>query len=119
MNRFRRGTRRILIGFVGWTVVLIGVVLIPFPGPGWVVVFIGLSVLASEFDWAKEAHMSILARYRAWRTWYSMQPAYIQLIFGALALATAAIIVWLVNGYGFLNSLLDLHQQWLISPFFK
>lgn len=40
---------KVLIGIVGGLVVVIGLVLVPLPGPGWLVVFIGLTILASEF----------------------------------------------------------------------
>lgn len=119
MGRIRRHTRRILLGFIGWAVLLIGVVLIPFPGPGWVIVFIGFSILASEFDWAKETHGLVHEKYTVWRRWFESQQLYIQLLFGALTFATAAIIVWLVDGYGLINSWFQLHQDWLVSPFFK
>ena len=38
---------KVLIGIVGGLVVIIGLVLVPLPGPGWLVVFIGLTILAS------------------------------------------------------------------------
>lgn len=40
---------RILVGIVGGLIIIIGLILVPLPGPGWLVVFIGLTVLASEF----------------------------------------------------------------------
>lgn len=46
--------RKLIVLVVGVTVVLIGVVMIgPVPGPGIVVVPIGLSILAAEFVWAR------------------------------------------------------------------
>lgn len=40
---------KVLVGLVGGLVVVIGLILVPLPGPGWLVVFVGLTVLASEF----------------------------------------------------------------------
>lgn len=40
---------KVLVGIVGGLIVVIGLILVPLPGPGWLVVFIGLTVLASEF----------------------------------------------------------------------
>ena len=37
----------------GFTLLLVGVVMIVTPGPGWVVIFLGLSLLAAEFIWAR------------------------------------------------------------------
>jgi uncharacterized protein (TIGR02611 family) len=41
---------RILAGF---TLLLVGVIMIFTPGPGWIIVFLGLTLLAAEFVWAK------------------------------------------------------------------
>lgn len=48
-----RLAKRIVVGVVGGTVTLIGVALIVLPGPAIVVIPIGLSILATEFVWAK------------------------------------------------------------------
>ena len=44
--------KRVLVGFVGGLVTLIGVVVLVAPGPGWLIIFTGLGILASEFAWA-------------------------------------------------------------------
>ncbi|QHA03607.1 TIGR02611 family protein [Streptomyces broussonetiae] len=38
---------------VGLAVVVAGVVLLPLPGPGWVVIFGGMAIWATEFVWAQ------------------------------------------------------------------
>ena len=45
-----RRTFRILAGF---TLLLAGVVMLLTPGPGWLVIFLGLGLLAAEFVWAR------------------------------------------------------------------
>lgn len=37
----------------GFTLLLIGIVMLVTPGPGWLVIFLGLGLLAAEFVWAK------------------------------------------------------------------
>jgi tellurite resistance protein TerC len=37
----------------GFTLLLIGVVMVFTPGPGWLVIFLGLTLLAAEFVWAR------------------------------------------------------------------
>lgn len=51
-NGFKRA-KRLIIGIVGFTVLLIGLALIVLPGPAFVVLPIGLAILASEFAWAR------------------------------------------------------------------
>jgi tellurite resistance protein TerC len=47
--------RKIVVGVIGGTIVLIGIVLLLTPGPATVVIPIGLLILASEFAWARYA----------------------------------------------------------------
>lgn len=112
-----RNAQRVLIGFVGWAVLLLGLVMIPYPGPGWLVVFIGLSILAREFTWARRLHLYGRARYDTWQTWMQQQPILIRVLFWALTAATVIITIWLLNGYGLINDWLDLGQDWVRSPF--
>ncbi len=45
--------RRIFRIGAGFTLLLVGVVMIITPGPGWLVIFLGLGLLAAEFVWAR------------------------------------------------------------------
>ena len=45
--------RKIVIGILGASVLLIGALMILLPGPAIVVIPAGLAILASEFGWAK------------------------------------------------------------------
>lgn len=48
-----KAARRTVVGVVGATVVLIGVVMIVTPGPAIVVIPVGLAILSIEFTWAR------------------------------------------------------------------
>ena len=48
-----RVAKRIVVAVVGGTVTLIGIALIILPGPASVVIPIGLSILATQFLWAR------------------------------------------------------------------
>ena len=45
--------RKLVIAIIGGTVLLIGVALIVLPGPAFIVIPIGLAILATEFAWAR------------------------------------------------------------------
>ena len=45
--------KRILKIVVGFLLLPIGVVMLPLPGPGWLVIFLALAILAGEFVWAR------------------------------------------------------------------
>jgi tellurite resistance protein TerC len=48
-----RLARRIVIGVIGGTVVLAGVIMLVTPGPALLVIPLGLTILAVEFAWAR------------------------------------------------------------------
>lgn len=108
-----------LIALLGWSVLLLGMVMIPYPGPGWVIVFVGLSILAKEFEWASDMHDFVRRKYDEWYAWIARQPGYVRVIFWCLTALTVIITVWLVNGYGLLSSWLNLDIDWLSSPFVR
>ena len=45
--------RRLVVAFLGLTVLLMGLVMIVLPGPAVLVIPIGLAILATEFVWAR------------------------------------------------------------------
>jgi uncharacterized protein (TIGR02611 family) len=47
--------KRVLVGVAGGFVTLLGVVALVAPGPGWLIIFTGLGILATEFAWAARA----------------------------------------------------------------
>lgn len=60
---------RAIVAVVGASLAILGLLLVPLPGPGWLVVFLGLAVLGTEFAWAHRlaAFMKrLLARFWSW-----------------------------------------------------
>jgi len=55
-----RQMRRLVVFLIGITVVLIGVIMLFTPGPGVVVIPLGLGILAIEFAWPRP----LLKRFR-------------------------------------------------------
>jgi uncharacterized protein (TIGR02611 family) len=52
-NGTLRHAKRIIIAVVGGTIMLLGILMLVLPGPGLLVIALGLSILASEFVWAR------------------------------------------------------------------
>ena len=46
---------RIGVAILGGTITVLGAIFLITPGPGWLVIFAGLGILASEFAWADRA----------------------------------------------------------------
>ena len=45
--------RRVVVAVVGGTIFLVGVAMIVLPGPAFIVIPLGLAILATEFVWAR------------------------------------------------------------------
>jgi len=45
--------RRVIVTVVGATVLLIGIALLVLPGPAFIVIPVGLAILATEYAWAR------------------------------------------------------------------
>lgn len=53
MDQSVRHARRLIVAVIGTTVVLFGLALLVLPGPAFVVIPLGLAILAAEFAWAR------------------------------------------------------------------
>jgi uncharacterized protein (TIGR02611 family) len=51
-NRVADAAWKTAVFFAGFFLIGVGLVLLVLPGPGWVMIFIGLFTLATEFTWA-------------------------------------------------------------------
>jgi uncharacterized protein (TIGR02611 family) len=45
--------KKIVVAVIGFSVLLVGIILIVLPGPAIIVIPVGLAILATEFAWAK------------------------------------------------------------------
>lgn len=105
------------ITLVGSGLLAVGIVLIPYPGPGWLIVFAGLAVLSKEHEWAHRLLHRGRQRLDSWNRWIARQ----HIIVRSLTLIATTIItvmtLWLINAYGLIDSWLRLGLPWLHSPF--
>ena len=107
---------RVGVAVVGTVVLVAGVITIPFPGPGWALVFAGIGILATEFAVARRALVWLRDRYRRGMAWYISRGPLIQVI---AFLATCALVVatlWILGTFGLVGDWIGVDQQWLHSP---
>lgn len=71
--RSRSAARRAGVALAGGLVLLLGLLLIPLPGPGLLVAPLGLAILALEFAWARR--WLDTARERVGAAWRGPQHA--------------------------------------------
>ena len=85
---------RIAVGVVGSLVVVLGLALVPFPGPGWLIVFVGLGILATEFAWAERLLDFGRGKFRCWLRWVGRQHLAVRAL---ISIATLAFVVGVVR----------------------
>jgi uncharacterized protein (TIGR02611 family) len=85
---------KIGIGTIGTLVVALGLLLIPFPGPGWAIVILGLAIWALEFSWAKNLLEFTKRHVQAWTRWVRRQSLPVRVVLGVLGLIFVAVVVW-------------------------
>lgn len=64
MGRMRKLLVQIITLIIGLPLLIIGIILIPLPGPGLVVCFVALFILSFGFDWSKKYLEDIKTAFR-------------------------------------------------------
>lgn len=109
-------TYRIAVGAVGVVVLGLGILAIPYPGPGWAIVFLGLGILASEFEWAHRLLRYTKERYDRVMDWFKAQGLWVQVLGFVLTAAVVIATLWLFGALSFAAGLFGVEQPWLKSP---
>ncbi len=91
-HRTGRVALKVMIGLIGGLVVAIGIVLIPLPGPGWLIVIAGLAIWAIEFVWARHLLRFTRDKLRSWTAWVGRQSWPVRILIGAVGLVFVAIV---------------------------
>lgn len=95
-NRAMDLTYRITVALVGVAIIVIGIILLPLPGPGWLVIFGGLFVLSTEFEWAERLLEYARDKVHTWTEWVKEQSLLVRAIIG---LGCLLIVVGAIWGY--------------------
>ena len=53
-NKSLLQAKKLAISVIGATILIIGLAMLVMPGPGFVVIIVGLGILATEFVWASQ-----------------------------------------------------------------
>ena len=104
---------KIGIGTIGTLVVALGLLLIPFPGPGWAIVILGLAIWALEFTWARNLLEFTKRHVQAWTRWVRRQSLPVRAVLGVLGLIFVAVVVWTSVRLSFGVDLLTVARNWV------
>jgi|SRR6185369_2445349 len=100
-TRTGRLSWQLLIALLGAVVVVIGVILIPFPGPGWLIVLAGLAIWAVEFVWAQRLLHFTRTQLERWWHWLGRQHMAVRLLAGLIGLVFVTTVVLVSLRYSF------------------
>lgn len=109
-------TYRLVVGIVGLVVLGLGILAIPYPGPGWAIIFIGLAILATEFEWAHRLLTYTRERYDRFMDWFKAQGLWVKVLGFLLTAAVVGATLWLLGALSFAAGLVGIEQPWLKSP---
>lgn len=100
----------------GWLLLVAGFITIPFPGPGWLMVFVSIGILSLELEWPHRLLHWAIAKYDAIDAWFKRQSTAVKGGIGFLLL----VLTWFVFAFlfwaGWKLGMLDWARRWL-QPF--
>jgi uncharacterized protein (TIGR02611 family) len=109
---------RVGVGVVGGLVLVAGVLMIPYPGPGWLVVFAGLAILATEFEWAGKVLKFAKRYYDMWVDWLKRQSLFVKFLVLAATGLVVLVTLWLLGALALVGGWFGINEPWLDSPIF-
>ncbi|MBA8825762.1 uncharacterized protein (TIGR02611 family) [Saccharopolyspora lacisalsi] len=109
-------TYRVALGGFGGLVLIAGLTMVPYPGPGWLIVFAGLGLLATEFAWAHRVNTFAKHHYHRWMRWIARQHPVVKLAVMTATCAIVLVTLWLMGAFSLVGGWLGLRWGWLRSP---
>nr|WP_208410950.1 TIGR02611 family protein [Mycolicibacterium fluoranthenivorans] len=107
---------RVVVAVVGTVVLAVGIVAIPYPGPGWAIVFLGLAILATEFRAAQVALHWAKLRYEAVMAWFARQHIAVKALSAAFTGLVVVASLWGLGALYWAGGLIGFEPAWLQSP---
>ncbi len=107
---------RLVIAVAGVGVLILGIIMLPAPGPGWVVIFAGLGILATEFVFARRVLQFVRRKYEQWVEWLKRQTPLVRALVSVGLLLVTAVCVWAVGAFALMGSWVGINWPWLQSP---
>lgn len=86
---------KVFIALAGLLVVALGALLIPLPGPGWLIVLGGLGIWAIEFSWARKLLQFTRRHLQSWTRWVTRQSWAVRIAIGLVGMVFVSFVVWL------------------------
>ena len=88
---------RVAVTIAGVAVIAVGIVLLPLPGPGWLIIFAGLGLLGTEYAWARRLLTWLRDIVLRWTKWAARQGGVVRaglVVASVVFLAGVAVGCW-------------------------
>ena len=92
-DRFDEGTAT-LADRAQWLSVVGGLILVPLPGPGWLIVLAGLAIWSLEFTWAQRLLEFTRRQIEGWWRWVNAQHWSVRVLVGLSGLLFVGAVTW-------------------------
>ncbi len=93
MTRIRQWLRRVGYDIIGWTLLVVGVIAMPLPGPGTLIVVTGLVILAQNNEWAeRQLHPMKMQAYRAAKQGVKTWPRIVGSALGGMTVVSVGVL---------------------------
>lgn len=86
---------RALVGCLGGLIAIVGLIMVPLPGPGWLVVFIGVALIGTEFERARRLHQWGWGKVQSWARWLAAQSWWVRAGVATATFCFVTAVVWL------------------------
>ncbi|KGN38581.1 hypothetical protein N803_07525 [Knoellia subterranea KCTC 19937] len=103
---------RVAVFLLGLVIVVVGLLLIPFPGPGWLIVIGGLVVWSSEFEKAQSVLEFVKKNLRLWEEWVRRQNIVVKALVGLIGIVFIATVLWLTFHF---SGIPGFFPDWLVD----
>ena len=78
---------------VGLAVVVSGIVLLIVPGPGWLVIFLGFAIWATEFPWANAVATFVRRQISRCTSWVRRQPRWLLVVVASVCVVAVGLAI--------------------------
>ena len=109
-------TYRIVVAVVGLVMLVVGIIAIPYPGPGIAICFVALTILATEFEWASRVHAWARRRIEPLVAWFGSRGPWGRALGTVLTGVVLVGSLWLFGVLGWTAAMVGLEREWLYSP---
>jgi uncharacterized protein (TIGR02611 family) len=84
---------RVGVSVAGVAIIVVGIVLLPLPGPGWLIIFAGLGLLATEYEWAARLLRYARRTLSRWTAWVADRHRAVQALIGLAGLVLLGALI--------------------------